>query len=46
VMGGEKEEGDLMALFQRGLAELRYLGLVKSTRKRADHVAKVAWRGL
>lgn len=46
VMGGEKEEGDLMSLFQRGLAELRYLGLVKSTRKRADHVAKVAWRGL
>ena len=46
VMGGEKEEGELMALFQRGLAELRYLGLVKSTRKRADHVAKVAWRGL
>jgi origin recognition complex subunit 3 len=46
VMSGEKEEGDLMSLFQRGLAELRYLGLVKSTRKRADHVAKVAWRGL
>ena len=46
VMGGEKEEGELMALFQRRLAELRYLGLVKSTRKRADHVAKVAWRGL
>jgi origin recognition complex subunit 3 len=46
VMGGEKEEGELMALFQRGLAELRYLGLVKSTRKRADHVAKVSWRGL
>lgn len=35
-----------MALFQRALAELRYLGLVKSTRKKADHVAKVAWRGL
>lgn len=46
VMGGEKDEGDLMSLFQRALAELRYLGLVKSTRKRADHVAKVAWRGL
>lgn len=46
VMGDEKEEGDLMAVFQRGLAEMRYLGLVKSTRKRADHVAKVAWRGL
>ena len=46
VMSGGKEEGDLMSLFQRGLAELRYLGLVKSTRKRADHVAKVAWRGL
>lgn len=39
-------EGQTMALFQRGLAELRYLGLMKTTRKRADHVAKVAWRGL
>lgn len=46
VMGDDKTEEQNMALFQRALAELRYLGLVKGTRKRVDHVAKVAWRGL
>jgi origin recognition complex subunit 3 len=34
------------ALFQRGLAELRCLGVIKSTRRRIDHLSKVAWRGL
>ncbi|OQN97219.1 hypothetical protein B0A48_16761 [Cryoendolithus antarcticus] len=42
----KRNEEQLMALFQRGLAEMRYLGLVKSTRKKADHIAKVAWKGL
>ncbi|WPH02686.1 Hypothetical protein R9X50_00555200 [Acrodontium crateriforme] len=46
VMGEELEEEMRMALFQRGLAELRFLGLVKGTRKRVDHIAKVAWKGL
>lgn len=46
VMGEKEGEEWTMALFQRGLAELRYLGMVRGTRKRADHVAKVAWRGL
>jgi len=46
VMGEERSEEETMALFQRALAELRYLGFVKSTRKRADHIAKAAWRGL
>lgn len=46
VMGDGKEDEQTMTLFQRALAELRYLGLVKSTRKRVDHIAKVAWRGL
>jgi len=46
VVGDEQSEEQNVALFQRALAELRYLGLVKSTRKRVDHVAKVAWRGL
>jgi origin recognition complex subunit 3 len=41
-----REEGEVTALFQRALAEMRYLGLVKGTRKRVDHVAKVGWRGL
>lgn len=46
VRSDDRTEGESMALFQRSLAELRYLGLVKSTRKRVDHVTKVAWRGL
>lgn len=46
VVGEDKSEEENMALFQRALAELQYLGMIKSTRKRADHIAKVAWRGL
>lgn len=34
------------ALFQRSLAELKHLGLIKSSRKKIDHVAKAAWIGL
>jgi hypothetical protein len=34
------------ALVQRALAELRYLGLVKPTRKKTDHIAKMMWKGL
>ena len=40
------EENAAMPQFQRGLAELRYLGLVKNTRKKPDHVEKVSWKGL
>lgn len=46
VMGDDRPQEENMALFQKALAELQYLGLVKNTRKRVDHVAKVAWRGL
>ncbi|KAK4499501.1 hypothetical protein PRZ48_010016 [Zasmidium cellare] len=46
VVGDSQDEQQVMAQFQRGLAEMRYLGFVKNTRKRVDHVAKVAWRGL
>ncbi|KAI6827712.1 hypothetical protein KC340_g5427 [Hortaea werneckii] len=46
VIGDDADEQQSMALFQRALAELRALGMVKSTRKRVDHIAKVAWRGL
>jgi len=34
------------ALFYRGLAELKYLGLVKNSRKKTDHLTKLAWKGL
>lgn len=46
VGDAQEDEERTMALFQRALAELRYIGLVKGTRKRVDHVAKVAWKGL
>lgn len=47
IVGDEREEGNgSFALFERALAELKYLELIKSTRKKADHIAKVAWRGL
>ncbi|EOD51879.1 putative origin recognition complex subunit 3 protein [Neofusicoccum parvum UCRNP2] len=42
----EEDESMTMALFQRSLAELKYLGLIKASRKKTDHVAKLAWKGL
>lgn len=41
---GERERA--LALFSRALAELKYMGMVKNSRKKADHIAKLAWRGL
>ncbi|KAF2858702.1 hypothetical protein K470DRAFT_272190 [Piedraia hortae CBS 480.64] len=40
------EENEATALFQRGLAELRMLGMVKPTRRKVDHIAKTMWKGL
>ncbi|KAL2756413.1 hypothetical protein ACRALDRAFT_1081719 [Sodiomyces alcalophilus JCM 7366] len=47
---GEGTEGEVgydertaLALFYRGLAELKALGFVKHSRKKVDHVAKVKW---
>ncbi|KAL5381457.1 hypothetical protein DPSP01_007171 [Paraphaeosphaeria sporulosa] len=34
------------ALFQRALAELKFLGLIRPSRKKADHIAKMLWKGL
>ncbi|KAJ4990253.1 origin recognition complex subunit [Stagonosporopsis vannaccii] len=47
-VGDDDDEGEstTMALFQRALAELKYLGLLKPTKKKTDHVAKVMWKGL
>ena len=36
----------LRALFSQGLAELKYLGMIKTSRKRADHLTKLLWKGL
>ncbi|TID16760.1 Origin recognition complex subunit 3 [Venturia nashicola] len=49
IVGDEDDvdnEKEVMPLFERALAELKYLGLIKGTRKKTDHVAKAAWRGL
>ena len=42
----DEEKQRVLTLFSRSLAELRYLGLIKSSRKKVDHLAKLAWQGL
>ncbi|KAL8631534.1 hypothetical protein Q9189_002752 [Teloschistes chrysophthalmus] len=42
----DAEQERVLALFSRALAELKYMGMVKSSRKKADHLAKVLWNGL
>ncbi|THZ88881.1 hypothetical protein D6C84_00522 [Aureobasidium pullulans] len=46
ILGEDQDEVLTNALFQRSLAELRYLGLVRGTRKKADHVMKISWKGV
>ncbi|RYP64646.1 hypothetical protein DL769_006595 [Monosporascus sp. CRB-8-3] len=50
IVGEESENGlderTALVLFYRGLAELRAMGFVKQSRKKADHIAKLAWKGL
>lgn len=42
----EAEHQRALALFSRALAELKYLGMIKDSRKKADHLAKLSWKGL
>lgn len=50
IVGEENEEGlderAALVLFYRGMAEMRTMGFVKQSRKKADHIAKLAWKGL
>lgn len=39
----EADERKTLVLFYRGLAELRALGFVKASKKKADHIAKLKW---
>ena len=32
--------------FERAVAELKYLGLIRGTRKKTDHVGRTSWQGL
>ncbi|KAL8682151.1 MAG: hypothetical protein Q9186_001772 [Xanthomendoza sp. 1 TL-2023] len=40
------EQEKALALFSRALAELKYLGMIKNSRKKPDHLAKILWNGL
>jgi len=50
IVGGEDGEGyderTALMLFYRGLADLKLLGMVKQSKKKVDHLAKTAWKGL
>jgi len=44
--GKKVDEATAQALFYRSVAEMKFLGFVKQTRKRVDHLQKLAWKGL
>ncbi|KAI1322205.1 origin recognition complex subunit 3 N-terminus-domain-containing protein [Xylariaceae sp. FL0255] len=50
MVGEDNDEGlderAALVLFYRAMAEMKAMGFVKQSRKKADHVAKLAWRGL
>ncbi|KAI0817460.1 origin recognition complex subunit 3 N-terminus-domain-containing protein [Xylaria sp. FL0064] len=50
TVGEENEDGlderTALLLFYRAMAEMKAMGFVKQSRKKADHVAKLAWKGL
>ena len=49
ISSGEEEkcdERDALALFYRALADLKVSGMVKQSKRKADHLAKAAWKGL
>ncbi|KAI1418972.1 origin recognition complex subunit 3 N-terminus-domain-containing protein [Xylaria sp. FL1777] len=50
VVGEDNEDGlderTALLLFYRAMAEMKAMGFVKQSRKKADHVAKLAWKGL
>lgn len=52
MVGGEEggaegcDERTALMLFFRGLADLKLLGMVKQSKKKVDHLAKAAWKGL
>ncbi|KAG4433550.1 hypothetical protein IFR05_010975 [Cadophora sp. M221] len=49
IGGGDEQkvdERDALVLFYRALADLKSLGMVKQSKKKADHLAKVSWKGL
>ncbi|KPM39498.1 hypothetical protein AK830_g7090 [Neonectria ditissima] len=43
IGGEEADERKTLVMFYRALAELRALGFVKASKKKADHIAKLKW---
>jgi origin recognition complex subunit 3 len=50
IVGGDKgedcDERNALVMFYRALADLKLLCMVKQSRKKTDHLAKLAWKGL
>lgn len=49
IGGGDDEkvdERDALVIFYKALADLKSMGMVKQSKKKVDHLAKVAWSGL
>lgn len=44
--GEERDERGCLMLFYKALADLRLLGMVKNSKKKTDHLAKLSWKGL
>jgi origin recognition complex subunit 3 len=44
--GKECDDRVVMSLFYSALSELKAFGVIKNSRKKADHLAKCAWMGL
>ncbi|KFX96341.1 hypothetical protein O988_05378 [Pseudogymnoascus sp. VKM F-3808] len=44
--GEEREERSCLMLFYKALADLRLLGMIKNSKKKTDHLAKLSWKGL
>jgi origin recognition complex subunit 3 len=42
----EPDEREALMQFYRALADLKLMGMVKQSKKKADHLAKVSWKGL
>lgn len=42
----EFDERESLMLFYRALSDLRLLGMLKQSKKKADHLSKIAWRGI
>lgn len=50
IVGGDNgedcDEKNALVLFYKALSDLKLLGMVKQSRKKTDHLAKLAWKGL